>query len=60
LSRANCTSTDLSRQILIALLLAGAGFGVVVTLSLSRTAWFRDALEAPDRASRHFENRPHA
>jgi len=28
--------------------LAGAWFGVVITLALSRTAWFRGALEAPD------------
>jgi undecaprenyl-diphosphatase len=28
--------------------LAGAWFGVVITLALSRTDWFREVLEAPD------------
>ena len=31
--------------------LAGAWFGVVITLALSRTAWFREALEAPERGA---------
>ncbi|MHB8834358.1 MAG: phosphatase PAP2 family protein [Candidatus Methylomirabilia bacterium] len=34
--------------------LAGAWFGVVITLALSRTAWFRVALGEPGDASRKF------
>lgn len=33
--------------------LAGAWFGVVISLALSRTAWFRDALAAPGGAARN-------
>ncbi len=38
--------------------LAGAWFGVVVTLALSRTAWFREVFTAPASAARYMENRP--
>jgi membrane-associated phospholipid phosphatase len=31
--------------------LAGAWFGVMFTLGLARTAWFREALQAPGPAS---------
>jgi len=37
--------------------LAGAWFGVLITLALSRTVWFRDALEVPGGAEQDFENR---
>ena len=38
--------------------LAGAWFGVVITLALGRTACFREALEAPVNVSRQAGNRP--
>ena len=38
--------------------LAGAWFGVVITLALSRMAWFRDALQPPGRAVRQGDGPP--
>jgi membrane-associated phospholipid phosphatase len=35
--------------------LAGAWFGVVITLGLSRTAWFREVLETPRDTAQEFE-----
>jgi len=38
--------------------LAGAWFGVVITLALARTAWFREVLAPPGGAALEFEKSP--